>query len=276
MWRVLHQVAALDRCPEHGATLIEELPPSGKACDRMWTLELPSGLRGDIDRTTSPVAIPVSDGYAAYLALWRRLVKDELLAVRPEPWCAFIRKLTHTCGGVVEAQRAIEAEVSSSWGLPPPILATQLHLTGGVSFISEELAYRTRPTDIARRLVIYAAATQMRIGVGDETQLTLKLGPGGHQRSTEEANAYAEIWSLVDRRGMPLALAEALRQDITARRVGHIAGLAEMHTRHFIRTLPTDLLLNLVESQPWSAKSWLRRELRRRKNGYPHSGHTHQ
>lgn len=265
-WRVLHQVAALDRCPEHGATLIEELPPLGNACGRMWALQLPSGVQSDVGRTTCPVAIPVSDGYAAYLALWRRLMKGELLAVRPEPWFALVRKLTHTCGGAIEARRAIEAEVSSSWGLPPPTLAVQLHLTGGASFISEELTYRTRPTDISRRLIIYAAATQMGIGVGDETQLTFKLGPRGHQRATVEANAYTEIWSLVNRGGMPIALAEALQQDITALRVGRTAGLAEMDTRHFIRTLPTDLLRDLVDSQPWSAMSWLRRELRRRKN----------
>jgi len=270
-WRVLHQVAALDRCPEHGATLIEELPPSGNACDRMWALQLPSGVQSDIDRTTRSLAIPVSDGYAAYLALWRRLMKDELLAVRPEPWLALIRKLTHTCGGAVEARRAIEAEVSSSWGLLPPTLAVQLHLTGGASFISEELAYRTRPTDISRRLIIYAAATQMGIGVGDETQLTLKLGPRGQRRTRVETNAYTEIWSLVNRGGMPIALAEALQQDITAYCVGHIAGLPEMDTRHFIRALPTDLLLDLVDSQPWGAMSWLRRELRRRKNEQAHA-----
>ncbi len=262
-WRVLHQVAALDRCPEHGDVLVNEWPRAGDEHRGTWPFFLPGD--SDCHHLLAPTnAIPASDGYAAYLRLWLRLVHGDLTIVQPGKWVAFVQRLVDCFADPSEAASALEEAVFQSWGLPVHTVGHRV-LLGGPSFILQELALQTRPRDVARRLVVYAAAQWLGIDVEPSTQLPLTLSMRSNSVLSADTQGWSALWSIVTDHGMPLVLASALRDDRTVRNIAHRTGTDPGRLGAFIASFPNELLLTLRQLQSWSEDSWLCRELERRR-----------
>lgn len=263
-WRVIHQIATLDRCPEHGDALVNEWPPAGDMRNRTWPFFLPgeSTCRHPL---TPADAMPTSDGYAAYLKLWSRLVRDDLAVVQPARWFAFVQRLVSRFGDRDEAASVLEEAMLHNWGLPALAIGRLLHLAGGPSFVLQELMLRTRPRNLARRLVVYAAAQSLGIDEEPAAQLPLTLPLRTDPAFKYEAHGWAALWSVVTDHGMPLVLASALRDDGTVRNIAHRTGTDPGRLGAFIARFPNELLFALRQLQPWSEDSWLARELERRR-----------
>ena len=269
-WRVLHQVAALDRCPEHGLPLIDEIAPGGRRDDpRLWPMQLP----GDSHEQARPMRrgpTPISDGYASYLKLWTRLFAGELSAVEPAPWIRLITSVVARFG-VEEARALIEDEIVRSWGLAIEVIAERFSLVGGWSFVGQEIKLNTRAKDIARRLVLYTALDRLGFVRHEDALLSQKELPFIHRRGTDSTShaelgqsAFENLSDLAICRGLPLAVGKALATDVNCSNVGHDVGISDTPIYTFVKTLPTELLSNLARLHDWDPRSWLSVEIARR------------
>ena len=262
-WRVLHQVAALDRCPEHGDVLVNEWPRAGDEQRGTWPFFLPGD--SNCQQPLAPTnAMPASDGYAAYLRLWLRLVHGDLTVVQPGKWVAFVQGLVDRFADPSEAASVLEEAVLQSWGLPARTVGHRLHL-GGPSFILQELGLQTRPRDVARRLVVYAAAQWLGVDVEPSTQFPLTLSTRSNSVLSADTQGWSALWTIVTDHGMPLVLASALREDRTVRNIARRTGTDPGRLGAFIARVPNELLFALRQLQLWSENSWLCRELERRR-----------
>ena len=275
-WRVLHQVGSLDRCPKHGLPLAEEGAPTGGAHRRLWALRLP----GENIQPTSlkqHAYIPVSDGYARYLNLWLQVFSGEVSSLRPTAWIALVNSILTLCGGQNAARKALEEEIQQSWGLPLQEIASRLSLTGESSFAAEELLLNTRPKDIARRIIVYVAATTLGL-VRDEHQLfiqnelTLRHSSplGSCIESSVSSDVFERLYNLVTNRGLPLAMSKLLLADITSSQVAATLRISKEAVRRFVASVPIDLFHNLEKISNWSNGSWLKMELSRRQSRSDH------
>lgn len=263
-WRVLHQVPALDRCPVHGDALIHELAPSrngaGRGC--LWPFLFPTGVRTG----QSPEHIPLSEGYAAYLKLWPRLFRGEMTEVRADRWPELIKEIVIKLGGLDAARAALEDWIKRSWAMSLESMAKHLVMAEGSAFVAAELSLRSRPKDIARRLIILSAAAHLglvRQG-GDQFEIDYKADDPTRQSkvvNTPEARLRVKVGSS----GLPIALSNALLQGETTRRAAKTAGAGVEALRLFLHNLPLHLLTELAVSGDWRSDSWLIRELRRRR-----------
>lgn len=270
-WRVLHQVASIDRCPEHGHILVEEGAPTDGGNHRLWTPHLPGEGRSPTN-SERIACIPVSDGYAGYLKLWLDVFSGNITAIEPAQWIALMNLIVTRYGGIDHATKVLETEIRRSWELPIPEIASRLSLADGWLFVHRELALKTRPKDIARRLVIYAAAAKLSL-ISDtkeppiQSELTL-----GHLSPTDSNNNASapigpreELSMLAFKEGKPLALARVLTTDVSSGRAAYIVGLDRLSVRIFIARLPIGLLDDLAQLRDWGDTSWLKVELTRRK-----------
>lgn len=265
-WRVLHQMTGIDRCPHHGEALRTELANPRPHKPRLWAFRLPGESR---DGLPQPKAIPLSEGYATYLELWPRLLSGELDVVRPKSWYVFISSLIADLGGVEQAREFIEGSLERSWEMRLGKIAAALFLTGNESCVAQELSFHTRPSDIARRLLIYAAAKQSGLIVEREGQIALRYDPDPpgenlSQRAMARQRVYERVWAEVMAAGYPVGLTHALFEDAGPAEVARMSGLERGQVRSFVFSLADDLLIELATLREWTERSWLRREITRR------------
>lgn len=262
-WKVLHQVPSLERCPYHGVMLLDELAPPyrEKKDPPLWPLRLPTGhaSQGSAD----PLGLTV--GHAAYLALWPKLLDGELSAVHADEWHVLFAEQIRRPGGLTALRQRLERHIEWSWQASLEEVAKHLSLTGGESFVSEELELRTAPKDLARRLVVYSAAIGLGLLPSPGVQMDLRLSTPEHSiprsigRSPE-----MELRELITAHGFSIAMEQLLldgRSLVDAFRLG---GSTLQTLLAFKRRLSTDLLNAVSKAGNFSDESWLACELRRR------------
>ncbi len=269
-WRVLHQLSALGRCPEHGEPLHIELKPTRETAGkpRLWPFRLPGEDLTDVSPASN--TLPMSEGYAAYLELWKRVFAGELPAVRPAAWYELINLICVRLGGIARARRELEDVIVKSWQVSLDHIARHLSLGDSASFVGEELELASQPKDLARRLVVYAAAKQAAVVVEEHEQLALgrselTLAAAGIATKSPRQQLHERLWAIVVTVGYPLSLTDALFEDVGIAEVARMAKLSAAVVRKIVKGLPTDLLLDLATTQRMSRASWLGHELARRK-----------
>lgn len=262
-WKVLHQVPAIERCPIHGEVLVNDLAPRHreKREPPLWPLRLPS-----VVAPSSPdVPLPLSEGYAQYLRLWRVLFRGELPAVRADRWRALVFALTQAASGLQPLQGAIEDQIERSWEAPLAILAKHLSLDGGATFVAHELQLRTKPKDIARRLVVYSAAMALRLLTADSGQFELNLVAKRRQHRTfGETDAERALRIAIAACGFSIKMEDALLTGGTPAAVIRSSGTTGIALHRFRRQLPTSLLESLLQCESFGEDSWVGSEWRRR------------
>lgn len=262
-WKVLHQVPSIERCPIHGEVLANGLAPHHreKREPPLWPLRLPSGVAPS--QLDAP--LPLSEGYAQYLKLWRVLFRGELPVVRADRWRALIFVQTQAASGLQSLQGAIEDQIERSWEAPLAVLAKHLSLDGGAMFVAHELQLRTKPKDIARRLIVYSAAIALTLFTSDSDQLELNLvAKQRRDRTFGETEAERALRVAIAAHGFSIALEEVLLRGGAPKAVIRSGGTTCQKLNHFRRQLPTPLLEALVKSGRFRRLSWVRCELRRR------------
>lgn len=265
-WKLTHQVSAIDRCPDHGAPLDTESRPIGGAHARIWPLFLPGENRVRSDVASS---LPPSDGYAAYLRLWQRVLTDELTWLKPSAWIQSMEAAVLQLGGLDAAIEAIEADVLRAWGAPIGEISTAIFLDSRVNPIREELSLRSRPRDLARRMLLHGSLDRLGLDLfgckeGDQRALLLSGAPEKRKKPAHNASV-ERLRALADRSGLPLASIKLAELDSGFTFVAQALGLNVMSLRNFTATVELDVLQELMDSLQFSAKSWVGSEIARRR-----------
>lgn len=263
-WRVLHQVSSLDRCPYHGEPLRNGAALSTKSATP-WPLCFPGEVAPSEGIPTHD-PFPMSEGYGSYLKLWPRLFEGHLQIVTPEYWWDVVAQIVDKVGTVASAARRLRSHIEASWGRSISEISAQLSIEGGASFVEDELRLRSQPVHVARRLVLYSAASAMKLLDDALVQPELTFTPFQLSvTSATEPQCALELLNSAIAAGLPIASARALlkypRIDLAAG-----AGRVEPEAlRGFVHELPEELLCRLAERfRELSQRSWLASELRRR------------
>lgn len=265
-WKLMHQVSALDRCPHHGAALDSECLPLGGAHARIWPLHLPGENRATC---AAPVSLPPSDGYAAYLRLWQRVLTDPLPWLKPSAWIQSMQAAVSNLGDIDSAVGVIEEDVRCAWGAPIGDIAAALFLDGGENVIRDELSLRSRPKNVARRMLLHGSLDRLGLDLiasseGDQRELALVGAAKNRQPTVQNANV-ARLIKRADQSGLPLASINFANLDAGFAHVAQTLGINRAYFHHFAATLDEDLLLNLQDSLQFSEDSWIASEINRRR-----------
>lgn len=263
-WRVLHQIESLDRCPYHGDPLRNGASLSIKS-DVPWPLYLPSD-NVQFEETRTHESIPMSEGYGSYLKLWPRLLDGHLQIVTPEYWWDVVSQIVDKTGSVASAGRRLRKYIEASWGRSIDEISARLSIKGGASFIEDELRLRSQPIHIARRLVLYSAATAMGLLSDALVQLELTFAPFQLTvASVTQPECATELLNISIAAGLPIASAPALLKYPGINLAAGAAHVTPEALRGFVHELPDELLSRLsVRFRELRQRSWLASELRRR------------
>ena len=265
-WKLVHQVSAVDRCPDHGAVLESESRPIGGSHARIWPLHLPGENRASC---AAPASLPPSDGYAAYLRLWQRILSDELPWLKPRAWIQSMQGAVSRLGGVDAATDAIEKDVVRAWDAPIEEVSAALFLGGRDNAIREELSLRSRPKDVARRMLLHGSLDRLGLELfgcaeGDQRALLL-FGTAEDRPPTLISASVDRLLRLADQSGLPLASIKLAGLDSGFAQVAQTIGIHEASFRNFAAALEEDMLQRLLESLQFSAESWIASEIARRR-----------
>lgn len=257
-WKLTHQVSGIDRCPEHGVPLAPEVRLMGGAHDRVWPLRLPGEKCAPC---AMPPWLPPSDGYAAYLNLWKRILTDEMPWLRPAAWIQSMQSAVSRLGGIDSATDVLEKDVLRAWGVPIDKISAELFLDGRDSAIREELSLQTRPRDLARRMLMHGCLDRLGLDLvgaeeGDQRALPLS-GTVGPRGPVAENSSIHRLLELADQFGLPLASIKLPELDAGFRCVAQTIGTHVSSFCKFAASLDEDLLQDLLDSLQFSAESWV-------------------
>jgi len=262
-WRVLHQFRPIERCPMHGATLAYET--EAPLCTSSACLHLP----GEQPAKEVGNCLPMSEGYANYLELWRLAFAGNLPVIRPEAWFKLMRLIVGKFGGIRNVQYVLERTIERTWETGISAVGEHLALCGGDDFVAAELALASRPKDLPRRFVVYAAAKHAGIATEEHEQFALDRGQmmmSPHEQNVgPSATLYQELWDAVVPKGFPCALVDAMFENACQADAARLCGVAPLHVSSLVRSVPDTLLLKLAKhAGAVHRTSWIGRELTRR------------
>jgi hypothetical protein len=272
-WKLAHQVSAIDRCPEHGVPLTPEIRPTGGAHERIWPLRLPGDSCAPCVTLSS---LPPSDGYAAYLSLWKRILTDDLLWLRPAAWIQSMQSAVSRLGGIDFTTDVFEKDVLRAWGVPIDKISAELFLDGRDSAIREELSLQTRPKDLARRFLMHGCLDRLGLDLvgadeGDQRALPLS-GRAGLRGPVAESSSVHRLLQSADQFGLPLASIRLPELDVGFRRVAQTIGIHVSFFCRFAASVDDDLLQDLLVSRQFSPESWVGIEIASRRRLGPLAG----
>lgn len=264
-WKLVHQMSAIDRCPDHGSPLDLESRPIGGSHARIWPLRLPGEDR--VSRAGRVYLAP-SDGYAAYLRLWQRVLTDELPWLKPSAWIQSMQAAVLRLGGIDAATRAIESDVLRAWGAPIGDISVALSLDGRVNPIKEELLLRSRPKDIARRMLMHGSLDRLGLdlfgcGDGDQRALVL-LGSTDYCPRPLPDTSIDGLLQFAEQFGLPLASVNLAEINGGFTQVAQAMGMHHESLRRFAAALRLEVLQGLMDSLRFGAESWVACEVARR------------
>lgn len=265
-WKLTHQISAVDRCPEHGEPLELECRPLGGPRSGIWPLYLPGEKR---DSRAIPASLPPSDGYAAYLRLWHRVLTEDLPWLKPSAWIQSMLAAVSSLGGIDAATDAIEEDIRRAWGVNLMEISGALSLAGRTNAVREELTLCSRPKDIARRMLLHGSLDRLGLDLfdcteGDQRALLLS-GAAGDRPQAVPRVVSDRLLQMADQFGLPLASIKLAELDSGFTDVAEVIGSNPVTLRSFAATLEARMLQDLMKSHQFSSASWVAREMARRR-----------
>lgn len=267
-WRVVHQVPFLDHCPLHYLPLSEW---------RDFATSRPNGLVGlpsYQNRTTvtqeQTRLIAASDGYAAYLSLWRLLSSEEVPQLAIDHWSAIVGLATAQSGDVTTLTSVVDDEIERRWGIKAIGVGRLLGIEKNMS-VYDELSLNTRAGDLARRIIVFDALSSLRMTPSNEDYLSQQDLPF-ESRSTQSCTSaqypllIAKLFHAANSLGLRPSLAIALANSPEIETAMREAGsTAKSEAYRLISACSTELLEDIDKSFPAIGRNWARQALDRRR-----------
>ncbi|MCX7514989.1 TniQ family protein [Frateuria hangzhouensis] len=265
-WRVLHLLPSIGHCPYHGTELRDEGGISNNA-RRRWPLTLPGEHKS---RKTNAKAstLPISDGYCAYLHLWKETFGGDLIGIAPDLWMLVMDAVVRRFGTLARACEVIEATIRQLWDVSVGQVAAALDIADGELFVNAELDQRVQASYVASRLVIVGALDHLQMSPPRRQSpphlVPLELSQAKPFGSWLSPRTQAELRRYVMDANFPPALYRALAGDVDVYSIDASLRIDRLLVRRFATTLPGELLETMSKEQTWSNSSWLMKEMRRR------------
>jgi hypothetical protein len=269
-WRVLHQLPLIGHCPDHGNALRDDNSSIRNSGYRSWPYSLP---RIGMLETITPIAslLPMSDGYACYLKLWKEAFEGNLIGIKPDCWMLVMDAVVRHFCTINDARIAIEKEIETLWGFAIDELASRLHLPDRSLFVVSELEQRIQASYVASRLVICGALDALGLSPPRKHPSPLhfpipldSMLPYGSWISPKTQH---DLSRWVFDANFPPALFRAMSQDTDIYSLAERVQIDCIILAQFIKTIPDELLYMLSMEQSWDRSSWLRKEMSLRKIG---------
>lgn len=210
----------------------------------------------------------MSDGYAAYLNLWKEAFDGNLIGIKPDVWMLVMDAVVIHYGTVANACAQIVRAIECSWQAPIEELALRLHLSDGASFVRGELEQKIHASYVASRLVICGALDVLGLSPPRKD-----ASPWHFPAPLSSPRPYGSWISPVTQKTLhrcvldqnfPPALCRSLAEDMDIYSVADASGIDRIILKTFVKTLPDDLLYIMSKEQSWDRSSWLTKELDRR------------
>ena len=265
-WYVLHVLPPVHHCPAHGDALTTEI--KGNVGGNMWNLRLPTGasIKNSDRRFES-----ASDGYVAYLRLWKDLFEGGLLTIAADAWAHYIDLVTERMGGTENAIGELHEQLAQSWNSPPDRLHDVLGTHIQHDFLRNELEHRSAPGRIAQKLVILTACDALGI-LPDRGSLPEQMNmPLGSCKHIGQLQAREQLLrDALLHAGFPLAIAPGLASSLSTWEISKSTGVHRHLVQKAIKSFSASTLDELRVLPSWSKDSWLQKEMlrRRRTNAY--------
>jgi hypothetical protein len=156
-WRVLHELAQVDRCVYHGCALQPDLPVAGSLRRKTYYGRLPSITRAGRRYDLEEGAMPRSAGCSRYLQGWLRAFRGETPVVAVDNWMQAVGRAIAATGGRSELHAVLESHIVREWDGTLADVAGRLRIKSGGDFLARELALATHPGCLAQRIVVMGA-----------------------------------------------------------------------------------------------------------------------
>jgi len=208
------------------------------------------------------------------------VLTDELPWLKPSAWIQSMRAAVSRLGGIDAAIEAIETDITLAWGTSIAAISAALFLDNKLNPIREELLLKSRPRDIARRMLLHGSLDRLGLdlfGLAEGDQRELLLSGPAERRQTPVMNACTDrIIELANQCGLPLASVRLVEMDSGPAHTAKSIGVSEDSFRGFAAIVEEDVLRNLMDFFQFSARSWVAIEIarRRRRNGRQLTDHA--
>lgn len=269
-WRVLHELAQVDRCVYHGCALQEDLPASGSLARNTYYDRLPNvgrcGRWYDPDENASPQ----SAGCSRYLQGWLRAFRGETPVLSADNWMQAVASATASTGSHSELHAVLEAHIVREWEGTLSDVGGWLRIKSGRDFLGRELALTTSPGCLAQRIVVLGALEGTGL-FADSSQLQAEFLFGNHYPKGQTVNddnspAHAFSRALLDA-GYPPAMIDALerghpRAQIDRKVGNHASGLDRL-----LEVMSDEFLARLFDCRDWPEDAWITSAMRARQLG---------
>lgn len=269
-WRVLHEIAQVDRCVYHGCALQPDLPSTGGRGLQTFYNRLPNIVRDGRWRALEGDTVPRSAGCNRYLRGWLRAFRGETPALAVENWIQAVASAIATTGSRGELHAVLESSIVREWECTLADVAGWLRIRSGSEFLAKELGLATHPGCLAQRIVVLGAleATGL-IADSSQPQAEFLFGeyrPQGEMAGADSSPVQAFCRTLLDA-GYAPSLVDALASGIPTARVYAMDSKFASNLSQLLSFMPDELVATLFECRDWPTDAWIRSVMHDRQAG---------
>lgn len=269
-WRVLHEIAQVDRCVYHGCALQPDLPATGSLGKETYYNRLPSIVLDGRWRASEGDAVPRSAGCNRYLQGWLRAFRGETPVLAVDNWIQAVASAITTTGSRGELHAVLESRIVREWDGTLADVARWLRIRSGSEFLGHELAFATHPGCLAQRIVVLGALEAAGLITDcSRPQAEFLFGEYLPQRGLDrgdESPLHTFCRTLLDA-GYPPSVVDALASGLPRARVERMVGNCGSNLYQLLSFMPDELVANLFECRDWPTDAWIRSAMRNRRAG---------
>lgn len=267
-WKVLHELAQVDRCVYHGCALQPDLPVSGTSPTLTYYNRLPRNARCGSRYDTATVKVPRSAGCNRYLQGWLRAFEGKTPVLAVDKWMSAVARAIAVTGSRSELHSVLELHLIREWECTLGDVAAWLKIRSGRDFLARELALATHPGCLAQRIVVLGALETAGLIVDrlqPQTEFRFSERTPEEPGITPDRSPLHAFCKVVLDAGYPPTLVAALESGCSMTEMVKVLG-ADSHA-NLIAAIPDELLARLLDCNVWSEKSWIRYAIRSRRVG---------
>jgi hypothetical protein len=260
-WRVLHEIAQVDRCVYHGCALQPDLPAAGSRDLQTYYNRLPNIVHDGRWRALEGDAVPRSAGCNRYLRGWLRAFRGETPVLAVDNWIQAVASAIATTGSRGELHAEIESHIVREWDGTLADVARWLRIRSGSEFLGHELALATHPGCLAQRIVVLGALEAAGLVTDSARPQTEFLF--GRYRSQGEIDhgegspVHSFCRTLLDA-GYPPSVVDAVASGLPRARIDRMDRNFKNSLCQLLPCMPDELVTNLFECRDWPTDAWIR------------------
>jgi hypothetical protein len=269
-WRVLHEIAQVDRCVYHGCALQPDLPAAGGLGLQTYYNRLPNIVHDGRWCALEGDAVPRSAGCSRYLEGWLRAFRGETPVLAVDNWIQAVASAIATTGSRGELHAVLESHIVREWEGTLADVAGWLRIRSASEFLDHELALATHPGCLAQRIVAMGSLEAVGL-ITDSSRpqaefLFYAYPPQGEMARADRSPVQAFCRTLLDA-GYPPSVVDALARGLPRAQIDKLVGSCSGNVSVLLAVMSDELIAKLSECRDWPEDSWIRSAMRDRQAG---------